>query len=124
MTTVSLTTVQQVIARALAAGIHDRGRIERAAQLVALGAVEQIDVTTYTVRSQSDPDQTYTVTPDGCTCTDAARHPAQRCKHDIAVRILLSAERDEARSREQAARARFSADSAALAFANAARRAA
>lgn len=123
-TSVSLTTIQAVIARALTAGIHDRGRIERAATLVVLGAVEQTGPTTYVVKSQGDPDQTYTVTPDGCTCVDAARHPSKRCKHDIAVRILLSAQREEERVREQAARARFAADSVAVAYASASRRAA
>ncbi|MGE3269647.1 MAG: hypothetical protein AB7P40_12930 [Chloroflexota bacterium] len=122
--TLSLTTVQAVIARTVSTGIHDRGRIERAATLVILGAVEQVTATTYTVRSQFKPHQTYTVTPDGCTCVDASRNPAQRCKHDIAVRILLSAERDESQAREQAFRSRVNADAVALAHAAAARRAA
>lgn len=121
MTTVSLATIQAVIARAISSGIHDRARIERAATLLALGSVEQLDATTFSVRSQSDPDVSYTVTPDGCECVDAARRPSQRCKHDISVRILLSAQRDEARAREQDARARFDADRVAVVFATARR---
>ena len=121
---VLLTTVQAVIARAITTGIHDRGRIEHAATLIALGAVDQVDATTFTVRSQFQPDTAYTVTPNGCTCVDAARNPAKRCKHDIAVRILLSAQRDEAAQRELAARSRADADRVAVAYATAAGRAA
>ena len=123
-TPLSLSSVQSVIARALSAGIHDRGRIERAAQIIALGHVTQIDATTFTVRSQANADVAYTVTPDGCECPDSARRPSQRCKHDVAVRILLSAEGDEARQREQAGRARCTADSVAVAYAKAYGRAA
>lgn len=115
--TVSLATVQAVIRRAIAAGIHDRGRIERAAQMIVLGMVEQTAPTAFTVRSQFCADVAYTVTPDGCTCADATNRPALRCKHDIAARILLSAARDEAAQRQQAAQDRVAADTLALAVA-------
>jgi hypothetical protein len=120
----SLSAVQATIARALAAGIHDPNRIERAATLIALGYVEQLDALTFTVRSQADQSVSYTVTPEGCECQDAARHPLKRCKHDIAVRILLSAERDAARARELAIHSCATADSVAVAYASVHRRAA
>jgi hypothetical protein len=117
---VSLTTVQQTIARAIAQSPAARGRIERAATLIGLGAVEMIDAATYRVSSQTGSGETYTVTPGGCTCTDASRHPGQRCKHQWAVRITLSAENVERRHSEraeQARRAAVSADTVALAYA-------
>lgn len=123
-TSIALATVQAVIARAIADGKHDRGRIERAAALVAFGAVGKTDERTYRVDSQTDRDVAYIVTPDGCDCPDAQRNPGRRCKHDLAVRIILSAEIDERRAAEQAARARFSADAVALAYARAFGRAA
>lgn len=99
---VSLTTIQKTIARALASGSYDRKRVERAAQLVILGAVTKIDEHTYRVASQTADDTFYRVTPDGCGCMDALRRPSDRCKHDIAVRILLSAQIQEQKAREAA----------------------
>src|SRR4051812_35191565 len=122
-TTVTVSTLQQTIARAIAAGRHDRSRLERAATLVALGDVEQIDESTYRVRSQTTDGTAYTVTPDGCDCPDRARHPLQRCKHDLAVRLILQAEVDERRAAETRAQtladAVRSADTVALAYAQA-----
>lgn len=120
--TVSLLTVQGVIARALAAGTHDRSRIEKAAALIALGHVEQLDTSTFAVRSQSDPARVYCVTPHGCECIDSQR--GHRCKHEWAARILVAAEMAEDRQREQEARQRADADRLALAYASAYRRAA
>ena len=121
---VLLTTVQAVIARALTTGIHDRGRIERAATVIALGAVSRVDASTFTVRSQFQPDTANTVTSNGCTRVDAARNPAKRCKHDLAVRILPSAQRDDAAQREPAARSHADAERVPVAYATAAGRAA
>lgn len=105
--TVSLITIQQTIARALASGQYDRKRVERAAQLVALGAVTKIDQYEYRVASQSNDGTFYRVTPDGCGCMDALRRPSDRCKHDIAVRILLSAQIQERKEREAEQAAQF-----------------
>lgn len=118
--TVSLATVQATVARAIGMAPHARGRIERGAALLALGAVETVDAATYSVRSQTTDDVTYTVTSAGCGCVDAGRQPI-RCKHQWAVRILLAATIAEQQQREQDARARFSADSVALVFASARR---
>src|SRR5205823_7034304 len=90
-TSIALDTLQATIARALAQSPAARGRIERAAVLIGLGAVEKLDETTYRVASQTGSGESYTVTPGGCTCIDAERHPGQRCKHQWAVRIPLSA---------------------------------
>src|ERR687898_460207 len=42
MTTVTVSTLQATVNRALTCGLYDRGRVERAAVLVALGAVELV----------------------------------------------------------------------------------
>ena len=105
--TVSLTTVQRVIARALAEGRHDRGRIERAAALIAMGAVEKHDEKLYSVASQTENGKRYAVTPDGCSCFDKARNPNLRCKHELSVRIILSAEIHERKERESELAAQF-----------------
>lgn len=98
-TSIALSTLQQTLARAIAAGRHDRGRLERAGALVVLGAVTKVSEHEYTVISQTDARTVYSVTPDGCDCADRRRHPSQRCKHDLAVRLLLQAEIDERRAR-------------------------
>ena len=54
-TTVSLANVQDAIARAISQAPAARARIERAAVLIGLGAVEKVDETTYRVASQSGP---------------------------------------------------------------------
>ena len=115
--TVSLLTVQATVARALRSGLYCPKRVERAAALIAFGAVSKLDADAYAVRSQTDAVITYTVTPDGCDCADAARHSDLRCKHDLAVRILLSAEVAERKAAEQRERAVASADTVALAYA-------
>lgn len=104
---VSLTTLQSVIADAIARGKHDRKRIEKAAALLATGHVERVSDAMYQVRSQTRDDVTYTVTADGCTCTDAERHPGQRCKHDLAVRIAIAAQLRQERHDAIALLARF-----------------
>src|SRR5688572_12949838 len=98
-TTVTVSTLQATLARAIAAGRHDRARLERAATLVVLGAVDKLDEQTYRVASQTGDGTAYTVTPNGCDCRDRQRHPNQRCKHDLAVRLILQAAIDERRAR-------------------------
>jgi hypothetical protein len=120
---VTLPSLQHALATAIAAGKHDRARLERAATLVMLGAVSKIDERTYRVASQSTDGTAYTVTPDGCDCPDRKRHPLQRCKHDLAVRLILQAEVDEQRAAEQRRRvladAVAAADAVALTYARA-----
>src|SRR5687767_2529497 len=67
-TSVTLSTLQQTLARAIAAGTHDKGRLERAAALVVMGAVTQASERECTVVSQTDGRTVYIVTPDGCDC--------------------------------------------------------
>ena len=116
-TTVSLATVQAAIARAIELHPAERSRIERAAAIIATGRVSQINATTFEVTSQTHDGVSYTVTPEGCGCVDAARRPGRWCKHQFAVRLTLSAQMAEQRSREQAQRATVSADQVALAYA-------
>jgi hypothetical protein len=117
ITTVSLATIQQTIARAIAFAPRDRSPIERGAALLTTGNIEQLDDVTYRVRSQTDDQISYTVTPNGCGCVGAQRKVTLRCKHDWAVRVLRSAEMQDARGREQAERAAVTADRVALAYA-------
>jgi hypothetical protein len=103
-TTVTVTTLQQTIARAIERFPRERGRIERGATLVAVGHVEQISADTYAVRSQTDDATVYTVAAGtyaskatGCGCVDAQRHPGQSCKHAWAVDIVQVAEERQMR---------------------------
>lgn len=127
-TVVTVSTLQQTIAKALDRFPGERARIERGAALVALGHVSQVTPETFAVRSQTDAGVTYAVTAGtvadrsaGCACRDAQRHPWQSCKHAWAVDLLQVAEerqrRLDARASEQAQRARVSADQVALAYA-------
>lgn len=100
--TVSLASVQAAIARAIRLDSSSYSRIEKAAVLIGLGAVTKVTDEEYTVLSQTRGQVTYVVTPGGCTCADAERHPGQRCKHQWSVRILLSAQLAEQKAREQA----------------------
>ena len=120
----SLSAVQATIARALALQPVDRSRIGKAAELIAFGQVEQIDATTFAVTSLTDATVTYTVTPDACECVARVHYPTRRCSHEWAARIVLSAEKAQQAEAEQADRARFMADSVAIAYASASRRAA
>jgi len=127
-TTVTISTLQQTIARAVERFPQERGRIERAAVLIALGHVSQAGSARFAVKSQTDPDVTYGVTAGtfmdrarGCGCKDAQRHPGQSCKHQWAVDLVQVAEerqrRLDVRESEQARRAAVTADSVALAYA-------
>jgi hypothetical protein len=79
-TSVALDTLTETIARAIAKYPRERTRIERAATLVALGAVI-VTAEAATVASQTTDGTVYAVTSDGCECVDAQRHPGQSCKH-------------------------------------------
>jgi hypothetical protein len=103
-TSVTVQTLTATIARALRNDPTARGRIERAAVLIALGAVERIDEATYRVASQTGDGTIYTVTPTGCACVDSQRHPGRWCKHQWAARITLAAEMQAERDQEQGAR--------------------
>jgi len=118
---VTLSTLQQTIARAVERFPRERGRIERAATLIALGHVELIGETSAWVASQTGDGRRYLVTPGRCNCIDAQRHPGQSCKHQWAVDLVQVAEerqrRLDVRESEQARRAEVTADSVALAYA-------
>ena len=66
-------------------------RIERAAQLIATGHVDQISRDAFAVRSQTD-EAVYIVDATGCPCVDAKRHPELACKHRWSVDLLLLAQ--------------------------------
>jgi hypothetical protein len=95
-TTVTVSTLQQTIARAIAKYPRERARIEKAATLVALGAVT-ITADAATVASQTGNGTVYAVTTDGCECVDAQRRPGQSCKHRWAVDIVLVAQERQRR---------------------------
>lgn len=114
--TVALSSIQSAIARAIRLDSSAYTRIERAAVLISLGAITKVADLEYTVLSQTCGRTRYVVTPGGCTCEDAARHPGQRCKHQWSVRILLSAQKAEQKAaaedlatKQAAVEARFSA---------------
>jgi len=119
--TVTVSTLQQTVARALSRFPAERARIERAATLVALGHVELIGETSAWVASQTGDGRRYLVTPGTCNCIDSQRHPGQTCKHQWAVDLVQVAEerqrRLDARESEQARRAAVTADSVAPAYA-------
>ena len=90
MTTASLTldALTETIARAISRYPEQRGRIERAAQLIATGHVDQISRDTFAIRSQTD-ETVYIVDQTGCPCVDQQRHPELACKHRWGVDLLL-----------------------------------
>jgi hypothetical protein len=111
---VSLTTMQDTIARALLRWPADAKRIEKAASLIALGHVSELSPEVYLVRSQTDAGVTYAVASDG-SCQDSVRHPDRLCKHAYGVRLTIIAQRREEKLAAKAAAAlsaRFSALSA------------
>jgi hypothetical protein len=127
-TAVTVSTLQQTIARAIERFPRERARIERGALLVALGHVSQVGPGTFEVRSQTTEDVTYTVTAGSytykasdCPCVDSQRHPIQSCKHEWACDLLQVAEERQRRlnagESEQVRRALISADQVALAYA-------
>src|SRR4051794_7091705 len=94
--TVTVSTLQATIARAIARFPQERARIERGATLIVLGAVT-IGADVATVASQTGDGTTYRVTDQGCECIDSQRHPGQSCKHRWAVDITLVAEERQRR---------------------------
>jgi hypothetical protein len=103
---VSLTTITATIQRAIAGGMYDRSRIDGAAILIATGAVQKVGEHEYSVSSRSRIGVHHTVTPDGCGCEDYTTRRV-RCQHDLAVRILISAQFQEDRQRAAEQQAQF-----------------
>lgn len=89
-TSIALDTLTATVARAIERFPREKGRIERGAALIVLGAVT-FTADAATVRSQTDAGVTYTLGSDGCPCVDAQRHPGQSCKHRWAVDLVLVA---------------------------------
>jgi hypothetical protein len=106
-TPLCVSTLQDTVHRVVERFPRERARIERAAVLIALGHVRQVDVDAFAVTSQTDASITYTVTPGSCPCVDAQRHPGQSCKHRWTVDIILVATE---RQRRLDARQHLSAD--------------
>ena len=96
-TTVTVSTLQATIARAIARFPRERARIERAATLIALGHVSQMSPDAFEVKSQTDDATVYTIGASGCPCVDALRRPGQSCKHRWAVDITLVAAKRQRR---------------------------
>jgi hypothetical protein len=90
-TSIPLAALQETIACAIAKYPEQRGRIERAAQLIATGHVDQISADLWAVRSQAN-ESVYIVDATGCPCVDARRHPGQSCKHVWSIDLLLVAQ--------------------------------
>src|ERR1700712_1768168 len=91
MTDITVAALQETIARAITKYPEQRGRIERAAQLIATGHVDQISADLWAVRSQTD-ETVYIVDTTGCPCGDAKRHPELACKHRWSIDLLLIAQ--------------------------------
>ena len=83
----TVTALAETVARAISKFPEQKGRIERAAQLIATGHVDQISADLWAVRSQTD-ETVYIVDSTGCPCVDAKRHPEMTCKHAWADRPL------------------------------------
>ena len=118
----SLAVVADVVQRAIIRWPAERCRIERGAALLASGAVSPLTPVSYGVRSATDAGVVYAVTISGCTCRDAERlGPSSACKHRWATDLLaIATERQKRLDRaaeEQARRARWTADTVALAYA-------
>lgn len=103
---IPLAALTETIARAISTYPAEKGRIERAAQLIATGHVDQISADAFAVRSQTD-EAVYIVDNSGCPCVDQQRHPELTCKHRWSVTLLLlateHARRQEARATAPAA---------------------
>src|ERR1700712_855381 len=91
MTDITVAALQETIARAITKYPEQKGRIERAAQLIATGHVDQISADLWAVRSQSD-ESVYIVDATGCPCVDAHRHPEMTCKHRWACDLIVIAQ--------------------------------
>jgi hypothetical protein len=90
---ISLDALTETIARAIARFPAEKGRIERAAQLIATGHVDHLIADLWMVRSQA-ADTVYLVDATGCPCVDAKRHPEMSCKHRWSIDLLtIAAER-------------------------------
>lgn len=99
---VSLTTMTDVITRALARWPEHALRIEKAATLLALGHVQPTEPGWYAVKSQTTPAAlSYAVTVESCPCKDRERHPERACKHVMAVRLLEIAQERQRRLDER-----------------------
>src|SRR6185295_19074420 len=89
---VPLDVLQYVIARAIAEHPEQRGRIERAATLIATNRVYHLAGAMWQVSSETDPNVAYIVDATGCPCDDARRHPELTCKHRWSIDILVIAQ--------------------------------
>src|SRR4051794_35430480 len=98
---VPLSTLQETVARAISRYPEQKGRIERAAQLIATGHVDQINADLWAVRSQTD-ESVYIVDASGCPCRDAKRHPELTSKHQWSITLLLVAQERARRLVERA----------------------
>src|SRR4051812_30414460 len=94
-TSVPVSTLAEVIQRALLKYPDHKGRIEKAALLLIYGHVERNQEGGFAVRSQTQPGHRYAVSRDTCACEYRRLHQGLACKHMCAVRMLLIAEERE-----------------------------
>src|SRR6266516_1560805 len=96
---IALDALTETVARAIGKCPEQKGRIERAAQLIATGHVDHLIADLFAVRSQTD-DTVYIVDSSGCPCVDSKRQ-SLTCKHRWSITLLVVA-------RERAGRAGIS----------------
>lgn len=92
------------------------GRIERAATIVLLRAIDELPEGNWQVESENEPGRFYVVAPSGCECPDAARAPLGYCKHRLAVGLLVQAEAHERQKRAVTRRERLSDERVAVSY--------
>ena len=92
MTNLTVTALTETIARAIAKFPEQKGRIERAAQLIATGHVDQISADLWAVRSQTD-ETVYIVDCDRLPLRGCQAAPRDDVQARWAIDLLLVARR-------------------------------
>ena len=90
-TPLDLNALPALVAEAIAAQPGQRGRIERAAMIVAFRQIKRSGAG-WLVESEAHPGEMYAVVGDTCQCADRLNR-GQFCKHLRAVAFLLQLER-------------------------------
>lgn len=112
----SVETLRTLVERGKTRQPELAGRIEKAASIVLLRAIEELPGDNWAVESESEPGRLYTVAPSGCDCPDGTRAPLGYCKHRIAVWLLRAAEDHERQQRAEKRHQAASDDRVSVAF--------
>lgn len=91
----TLTTIQQTVARAIAGAPEQRSRIQRALPLILQNHCQQTAADEFTVESATTIGVCYIVTPSSCECEGWRRDQSKWCSHQWACRILLAARQQQ-----------------------------